>query len=309
MARNHYDTLGIKKSADEKEIKSAYRKLARKYHPDVNPNDPTAEGKFKEISGAYDVLGDPEKRKLYDQYGDNWEHAEQMGPNFGGGQSVDFEGFGSIFEGLFGGMKGNPGVNVGGFFQRDEAGEDVTVSIELSLEFIDRGGEKTIQYQTMDRLRSKGTITTVPTSKSVPVKIPAGIEDGKKLRIPNKGQVGSSGQAGDLFVLVNWAKNGTFEKVGDHLEVDVAVPFTTAALGGEIEVPTLRSTVKMKVPAGVQSGQKMRLGGQGIARMNGGRTDLIARAKITVPKQLTEAQRALLEQFVALEEAREKAAH
>ena len=309
MARNHYDTLGIKKSADEKEIKSASRKLARKYHPDVNPNDPTAEGKYKEISGAYDVLGDPEKRKLYDQYGDNWEHAEQMGPNFGGGQSVDFEGFGSIFEGLFGGMKGNPGVNVGGFFQRDEAGEDVTVSIELPLEFIDRGGEKTIQYQTMDRLRSKGTITTVPTSKSVPVKIPAGIEDGKKLRIPNKGQVGSSGQAGDLFVLVNWAKNGTFERVGDHLEVDVAVPFTTAALGGEIEVPTLRSTVKMKVPAGVQSGQKMRLGGQGIARMNGGRTDLIARAKITVPKQLIEAQRALLEQFVALEEAREKAAH
>jgi len=309
MAKNYYEVLGVKKSADEKEIKSAYRKLARKYHPDVNPNDSTAEAKFKEISAAHEVLSDPDKRKLYDQYGDNWEQASQMGGMqyedggnpFGG---VQFDGnFGSIFEGLFGGMKGGA-PNAGGFFQRDESPQDTTVTVDLPLEFIDTGGEKTIQYQTMDKLRTKGAVSTVPTTKKVPVKIPAGIEDGKKLRVPKKGQVGSNGDAGDLFVQVNWAKHPQFERVDDHLEVEVAVPFYVAALGGEIQVPTLRSKVTMKVPAGLQSGQKMRLGGQGIARMNGGRGDLIARAKITVPKSMTDEQKALLTQYRDLEEGK-----
>jgi DnaJ-class molecular chaperone len=307
---DYYKILGVPRGADEKEIKSAYRKLARKYHPDVNPGDKSAENRFKEVSEANEVLSDPEKRKFYDQFGDNWEAAQNghfnPGNPFQGNEAGDFQninfggmgGFGTIFEQFFGGGQS-------GFRGHDfEAGrpKDVEREIELSLEDIDKGTTRTLTYQTMDAQRLKGEISTIPTTKKVEVKIPPGIGDGKKLRVANKGHAGVNGRAGDLFVTVRWAKHDKIKVVGEHLEIDVPVSFVTAALGGEVKVPTLRNPITVKVPAGIQSGQTLRLAGQGISKLEGGRCDLMARIKITVPKHLTDAQKNLLEQFSKLEE-------
>ncbi|MCE2768026.1 MAG: DnaJ domain-containing protein, partial [Fimbriimonadaceae bacterium] len=303
---DYYKILGVPRGADEKEIKSAYRKLARKYHPDVNPGDKSAENRFKEVSEANEVLSDPEKRKFYDQFGDNWEAAQnghfnpgnpfqgneagdfqninfggmggfEFGDNweaaqnghfnpgnpFQGNEAGDFQninfggmgGFGTIFEQFFGGGQA-------GFRGHDfEAGrpKDVEREIELSLEDIDKGTTRTLTYQTMDAQRLKGEISTIPTTKKVEVKIPPGIGDGKKLRVANKGHAGVNGRAGDLFVTVRWAKHDKIKVVGEHLEIDVPVSFVTAALGGEVKVPTLRNPITVKVPSGIQSGQTLRL--------------------------------------------------
>ena len=300
MATDYYKILGVPRGADEKEVKTAYRKLARKYHPDVNPNDKAAEAKFKEISEAYDVIGDAEKRKLYDQYGSNWDQAAQGGVsaediggfNIPGGMG----GFESIFEQIFsGGRAGRVGVDFREF--ETQAPKDVEKVVELTLEEVDAGGKRTLTYQTMDAQRTKGEVATVPTTKKVEVTIPAGIQDGKKLRVPGKGQAGANGKAGDLYVVVRWAEHAKFHLAGDNLEVEVPVSYLTAALGGEIHVPTLRSNLTMKIPAGTQSGQSFRLGGQGMTKLGGSRGDLMAKVKITVPKPLPDAERRLLEQI------------
>lgn len=309
MAKDYYQTLGVPRGADEKEIKSAYRKLARKYHPDVNPNDKSAEAKFKEVSEAYDVLSDPDKRKLYDQYGSNWENAQNFRAG-GAGQQVDmndfadikFGGFESIFEQFF---SGRGGRGDGMSYQDMETSQprDVEKVIEISLEEIDSGTKRKLTYQTMDAQRTPNGITTIPTTKTVEVKIPSGIADGKKLRVPGKGAAGANGKAGDLYVTVKWADHPSFRPNGENLEVDVPVPYTTAALGGEIKVQTLRGTVSMRVPEGTQSGQVFRLGAQGIAKMNGSRTDLMAKIKITVPKKASDKERELLKLLADLQKA------
>lgn len=296
---DYYKTLGLNKGADEKDIKSAYRKLARKWHPDVNPGDKAAEAKFKDVSEAYEVLSDPEKRKLYDQYGSNWDQAQQFGgvdPNvhFGG-----MGGFGSIFEQFFGGQAG------GGFRAQDmEATQprDIEREVVLTLEEVNTGCIRKLTYQTMDAQQTRGQVATVPTTKTVEVKIPAGIGDGKKLRVASKGHAGINGRAGDLYVSIRWQKHSQFKPSGENLEIDLPISFTTAALGGEVSVPTLTASVKMKIPSGAQSGQVFRLAGQGIAKMGGGKSDLLVRTKITVPKQLSNEQRGLLEKLQAIEE-------
>ena len=312
MAKDYYQILGVSKKADEKDIKSAYRKLARKHHPDVNPNDKTAEARFKEISEAYDVLSDPEKRKLYDQYGQNWEAAQNFSggiPDADGGYQFHFTGpggggFESIFEHLMGGMRGGQGFHEMDFDAMQTAQpRDLEKIVEVSLEEIDSGTKRTLTYQTMDAQRTRGQVATVPTTKKVEVKIPAGIADGKKLRVPGKGHAGVNGKAGDLYVVIKWAQHPQFKPIGENLEVEIAVPYTTAALGGEVRVPTLRGSVKMKIPGGTQSGQSLRLAGQGITRMSGGKSDLMARVKITVPKHLGEKERKLLEEIADMEKA------
>lgn len=300
MATDYYKTLGVPRGADEKEVKTAYRKLARKYHPDVNPNDKAAEARFKEISEAYDVIGDAEKRKLYDQYGANWDQAAQgdVGAQDFGGFNIP-GGMGSLFEQMFsGGRGGRVGVDFRDFEQNQP--KDVEKVVELPLEEIDKGGKRTLTYQTLDAQRTKGEVATVPTTKKVEVTIPAGIQDGKKLRVPGKGQAGANGKAGDLYVVIKWAAHPRFHLVGDNLEVEVPVSYETAALGGEIHVPTLRSNLSMKIPAGTQSGQSFRLGGQGLAKLGGARGDLMAKVRITVPKPLSEEERGLLERVRAL---------
>lgn len=310
MPKDYYQVLGVPRGADEKEIKSAYRKLARKYHPDVNPNDKSAEAKFKEVSEAYDVLSDSDKRKLYDQYGSNWENAQHFGGVPGaGGINEDFAdfrfggGFETIFEQFFGGGRSRGPGDVS--FQDMETSQprDVEKTIEVTLEEIDSGTKRTLTYQTMDAQRTPNGITTIPTTKKVEVKIPAGIQDGKKLRVPGKGAAGANGRAGDLFVTIKWADHPTFRPTGENLEVDVEVPYTTAALGGEIKVKTLRGTVTMRIPEGTQSGQVFRLGGQGIMRMTGTRTDLLAKIKITVSKKPSDRERALLKELAELQKA------
>jgi len=308
MAKDYYQTLGVSRGADEKEIKAAYRKLARKYHPDVNPNDKASEAKFKEVSQAYEVVGDADKRKLYDQYGANWEQAQHMGDmttggaasygdfNFGGGGAAE-----SIFEHLFGGgvRMGGSRVNIQDFESMQP--RDVEKTVEITLEEVDAGTKRVLTYQTMDAHRMQDSFTTVPTTKKVEVKIPAGITDGKKLRVPGKGAAGQNGKAGDLYVVIKWAQHTQFKAANDNLEVEVPVPYTTAALGGEIRVPTLRGAVNMKIPEGTQSGQTFRLGAQGVMRLTGSRCDLMAKVKITVPKRPTEKEKQLLKELAELD--------
>ncbi len=350
MAKDYYATLGLSRSADEKEIKAAYRKLARKFHPDVNPNDPTAEAKFKEVSAAYEVLSDPDKRAKYDQFGENWEAAQNFGGQGGGDYNFHFGGTGggggfeSIFETFFSG---------GSSAHQEVEPRDIEKVVDLGLEEIDAGCTRTLTYQAMDACKScdgTGTVQlrqgrdcpncngsgksrnmigfagpcpvcngtgksaiescptcsgsgTMPTTKKVEVKIPAGFPEGKKLRVPGRGVIGTGGRSGDLYVLVRAMPHSKFRRTGDQLEVDVEVPFHLAALGGEIKVPTLRSTLTMKIPGGSQAGQTFRLGGQGITKMGGQRGDLLAKLKITVPKKLTDRQRQLLQELADMEKA------
>ncbi len=304
MAQDYYQTLGVSRNADEKEIRSAYRKLARKFHPDVNRNDKGAEAKFKEISEAYEVLSDAEKRKQYDLFGSNWENMSRTG----GAQDGDFHfssdggGFESIFENLFGNMRGG-GVRMNTEDMQYVQPRDVEKELEVTLEEIDSGTLRKLSYQVMDAIQTRnGAISTVPKNQSVEVRIPQGIPNGKKLRVPNKGAAGLRGGSGDLYLVVKWAMHKEFRIAGENLEVDAASSYLTATLGGEIQVPTLRGSITMKVPPGSQSGQVFRLAGQGIAKLSGGRSDLLARLKITVPKELGSEQRKLLEELRKLEE-------
>jgi molecular chaperone DnaJ len=345
MANDFYQILGLDRKADDKAIKSSYRKLARKYHPDVNPGDKAAEAKFKEISNAYEVLSDPDKRKAYDKYGDRWEQASQMQDH---GESVDFGGgFGSIFDHLFGGGGGFSGG--GSAYEQDRPEparpKDLTIDVELSLEEIDSGTTRTLSYQVGDackscdgtgavRLRAprqcgtcggsgvmKGIFgmqqqcascngagrisfekcptcagtAAVRTQKRVEVKIPAGIAEGRKLRVPGRGSVGANGRAGDLYVQVREAKHGSLKRLGDDLETEVHVNYTTAILGGEIRVNALRGPVTMKIPECSQPGQKFRLTNQGMTKFGTtNRGNLIVVLKVDLPKTLSDREREML---------------
>lgn len=318
MSKNYYEVLGIAKGADAKDVKAAYRKLARKYHPDVNPGNPEAEAKFKEVSEAYQVLSDPEKRKLYDQFGDKWQ-AVKEGPFSTG--NVDFGGFGNtggfetIFEQFFG------GESIFGGFRSPVPPRDVEVVVDLTLEEIDTGTKRTLSIIAEDACmacKGAGTVQTqagrghcpdcrgkgtIPQPRKIEVRIPAGIADGKKLRVPGGGHKGSNGRTGDLYVVVRELQHPTFRRRGEDLEVEVAVPYTIAALGGEVQVPTLRSKVSMTVQPGSQSGQVYRLSNQGISTSSGKPGNLLARVKVTVPKKLSARERELLAELAQMEAA------
>lgn len=317
--KDYYATLGIPKTATEKEIKAAYRKLARKYHPDVNPGNKGAEDKFKEISEAHEVLGDADKRKKYDQYGDQWKAYSQGGfpggaggpGGFPGGQRMDFGGsfpgdlsdlFSTLFAEQFrqggapgaGGQRGRTTVNFGGDpfgMPQQPASRDLESELRLTLEEAYNGGTKGISIQVptgrydLDR---GGRSTEL---RRVDVKIPAGVGEGQKIRLAGQGVNG-----GDVMLTVRLLANSTFERKGDDLVVDVPVPYTTAALGGEMTVPTLTGkALTVKLPAGTQSGQQLRLTGKGMPKLKeSGHGDLYARVKITVPKVLSERERTLL---------------
>lgn len=293
--KDYYAILGVKKDATEKEIKAAYRKLARKHHPDVNPGNKEAEEKFKEISEANEVLSDKEKRAKYDSFGQQWQqpgggYGRQGAPghNAYGGTDFGFDiggagGFGDFFEMLF-------GPRGGAETKRQAKGRDIEAQIEVTLEEAYAGVNKSF------------TFSADPSEPPMrlEVKIPAGVTEGSKIRLVGKGGYGPTGHRGNLYLIVHMLPNSTYERKGDDLYRDVSVPFATASLGGEIQVPTLKGKVTMKIPPGTQGGQTFRLGGLGMPRLNKQTPgDLYARLRITVPKTLTPKQRELMEALAA----------
>ena len=321
MKKDLYQVLGVDRTADDKKLKSAYRKLAKKYHPDANPGDKEAEQKFKDVGEAYAILSDPEKRKLYDQFG--YAAFDGSGAGHGGAgqggyqyygngngyQSFHFSGedaedlFRSMFGDMFGGGGGRrSGFSGSSFFGGDfgrgfgtggaarEQSLDVTSSLTVSFREAALGSTKRIQLQSPD---GKGVST-------LEIKIPAGIEEGKKIRLRGKGMIGGGGKKGDLLIEIRIAPDGAFTRDGLDLHTSAEIPFTTAALGGEAQLPTLSGSVSCRIPAGIQSGKQLRLKGKGIAK--GGRCgDEYVEIRIAVPRHLTEQERSLLLQLEALQ--------
>jgi len=323
--KDYYSTLGVSKTATDKELKQAFRKLARKHHPDVNPNDKAAEAKFKEVNEAYEVLGDPEKRKKYDELGANWRMYEQAGAGArpGAGAPGGFGGFSGggvhtmteeemremfggdspfsdFFQTFFG------GGNVGGGYEeprrgrgntrsRARKGRDIEQEIELSLDDVYRGVTRRLMF------------TLGGQNRSVDVRIPAGVGDGARVRIAGEGEPGTGGATnGDLYLRIRLTPHPTFERKGQDLYVRVPIPLTTAVLGGEAEVRTIAGKVlRLKIPPTTQHGQMFRLKGHGmpIPGKPGEHGDLYATADVQLPRQLTPEQRSHFEALQKLERA------
>lgn len=297
--KDYYQTLGVGKGATDKEIKAAYRKLARKYHPDVNPGNKAAEEKFKEINEAYDVLSDPTKRSRYDHLGANWQETQrQAGANPGGFHRVQYEwgpqeGFSDFFKMFFGDL-GFGGARAYGGRQRraweqEMSGADFTQEegqiLDLTLEEAYRGTEKPL------------LITTSQGTRRVTVKVPVGVRDGTKLRIAAEKGVGA-----DVFLKIHLLPHQVFARIDDDLTCEVPVSVTEAVLGAEIEVPTIKGTkVTMKVPALTQGGRVFRLRGLGMPRAKGqGFGDQLVKVRIVIPESLTEEEKRLYQQLARL---------
>lgn len=306
--KDYYTTLGIAKTASEKEIKQAFRKLARKYHPDVNPGDKGAEAKFKELNEANEVLSDPAKRKKYDELGANWRAYENAPPSGAGhpfGQGGGFHTmsqeemqdmfggespFSDFFTTFFGGMGGQEpqsGGRGGRGRARNRKGQDLEHPFELDLEDALRGSVQRLQ------LRHDGHARTVE------VRIPAGVTDGSRVRVAGEGGRGAgSGPSGDLFLRVQLKPHPVFEVKGRDVYTKTRVAVTTAVLGGEVDVVTPEAkTLRLRVPAGTQSGQRFRLRGHGLPSVGkpDDRGDLYANVEVDIPKVLSEEERELYE--------------
>jgi len=310
--RDYYETLGVSKTASEDEIKSAFRKLARKYHPDVAKDKKAAEEKFKQINEAYEVLSDPEKRRKYDQLGENWNQPGgfQPPPPWGGGQpgggfrrwgggddgGVEFEfggtGFSDFFEAFFGGGRGRSAF--GGFGQRGttaERGNDVEADIMVTLEEALHGSTRQVSLR---RAGSKKTET-------YQVKIPRGVREGQRIRLAGQGEAGErGGKSGDLFLRVRLARHPDFSVEGSDLVHEVKIAPSQAVLGDQIIVPTLEGNARLKLPPGTQGGQRFRLRGRGLPGVSGQRGDLYVVVQISIPKKLSEGERELWEQLAQL---------
>ncbi|HUK90340.1 MAG TPA: DnaJ C-terminal domain-containing protein [Blastocatellia bacterium] len=330
--RDYYEVLGLSRTATEDEIKKAYRKLARKHHPDVNPGDKGAEDRFKELNEAYEVLSDPEKRQKYDQLGQNWKAGSDFTPppgwaegGWGEGPRVEYRDFGDLFgragaqgaggfsdffETLFGGRRG---ARAGpGFAMR---GQDVEAEIGLDLEAIHHGVTRTISFQATERCpECQGTGTkdgkpcpvchgmgAVVRAKTLDVNIPTGLRDGSTIRLAGKGEPGSNGgPAGDLFLHVRLEPHPLFTVTNeDDLQIDLPVAPWEPALGAKVNVPTLDGPVEMTIPAGARGGQRLRLRGQGLSKRRGGRGDEYVKLNIAIPPKLTPAEKELFEKLAA----------
>lgn len=349
--RDFYDVLGVSKDADAATIKKAYRKIAVELHPDRNPDKPEAEAKFKEVTEAYSVLSDEEKRAAYDRYGHAAFEAGGMGGagGFSSAEAMDiFEQFfggsgGSIFDGLFGGA--------GGGRRTSNQGSDLRYDIEIDFEEAVFGSRRQITYSTNDicedcngtggsrritcpECNGRGAVITsnglfqmkqscgrcggtgyilknpcktchgegrVKKKRTIDLRIPAGVETGMRLQAKGKGEAGRRGAvSGDLYVVIHVRRHDIFERDGEDLYCEVPVPFTTAALGGEIQVPTLEGFAKLKVPAGTESGNVFRLKRQGLKSPRGyGQGDLHVKVVVEVPAKLSRPQKKMLEQLAA----------
>jgi len=316
--KSYYDILGVGKKATAKEIKQAYRKLARKYHPDVNPGDKSSEDKFKEINQAYEVLSAPEKRKKYDQYGDNWQYADQFAqsgrqqPSWdfskGGGRTTfNFEdlggggGFGDIFDSILGGRGRTRS-------RRPQRGRDYEYPAEISLNEAYHGATRMLETQTEEPCSSCkgegcpscGGVGRIVRPKRIEVKIPPGVKDGSRVRIAGKGGTGyGGGTAGDLFLIVSVKPDKRFQRAGDDLNVDIEVPLLDAILGSEVHVPTIAGKkLALKIPPETQNGKVFRLAGQGMPRLGGSaKGDLLVKVNIVLPTKLSEREKELFREL------------
>lgn len=298
--RDYYQTLGVAKTASQDEIKSAFRKLARKYHPDTAEDKKAAEEKFKEINEAYEVLGDPEKRRKYDEFGANWEQggfqpppgggwSSQAGPGAGAGfdfgEGVDFEfggtGFSDFFEHLFGSRRAGFG-GAQGYSRGPQRGGDIEADILVTLEEIFHGSTRRISFRRSD----SGQVQTYT------VKIPKGVREGQRIRLAGQGGAGAGGgEAGDLYLRVRYQRHPEYEVDGYDLNREFHVPAWMCVLGGESKIQTLDGTAKLRIPEGTSSGRKFRLPGKGLPTADGGRGDFFATVVVDVPTHLSEAQR------------------
>lgn len=288
---DYYEALGVSKTADDAELKKAFRKMAKKYHPDANQDDPNAEQKFKEINEAYEVLRDPEKRAQYDRFGPNFANFQGVPNGYQPGQGnsqyynrvdMDEGAFGDLFESIFGGMGGFSGAGGRARTNIRQQGRDLEHEVSISLREA---------YEGAQRFINKG-------SRRLKVNIPAGAATGTKVRLSGEGEAGmGGGEAGDLYLIVNVEPDSQYERDGDNLTTEIKVDAFTAMLGGEVRVPTLARPVKLRIPEGTQSGQKFRIRGKGmpIMKKKGEFGDLYARVLITVPENLTPEQRQQVE--------------
>jgi DnaJ-class molecular chaperone len=311
MAEDYYQLLGVQRSASPEEIKKAYRRLARKYHPDVNPNNKTAEDTFKKVSQAFEVLSDAKKRKLYDEFGEDAAklgfdekqaeafRAYRAAPGAGaGGRGVHFEGgdfdLGSIFGDLFGraGRRGGPVPDMDfGFAPQEQtlAGEDLTTQVQVTLSEAVLGAERSLEV-TRPGKQGRQRLT---------VKIPAGVQTGSRIRLAGQGgQAPRGGTPGDLYIETEVLPHPWVRREDDDLYAELPVTVPEAMLGAEVRAPTFSGDVTVKIPAGSQSGRKLRLRGKGVPSLQGrGRGDLYFVLQIRVPEQLTPEAKAAAEQL------------
>lgn len=294
---DYYKVLGLEKTASDKDIKNAYRKLARKYHPDLNPNDSEANKKFQQLNEANEVLSDPEKRKKYDKYGENWEHGEayeqaqqqqrqQRSYGGGGGQAFDFEGFGSgddfsdFFQSMFGGGAGRGR-------QARYRGQDYNAELQLNLNQIAETHKQTLTVN----------------GKNIRITIPAGVENGQTIKIAGHGGPGTNGgPAGDLYIKFLVADDPRFRRQGADLFANAKIDVYTAVLGGELTVDTLTGKVKLNVKPETQNGTKVKLKGKGLPvyRKEGQHGDLYITYNVQLPVNLTAQQKQLFKELAKL---------
>jgi len=294
---DYYKILGVDKSASQEDIRKAFKKLARKHHPDLNPNDPDAKRRFQEINEANEVLGDPEKRKKYDQYGEHWQHADQFEAqqqyrqqyggagggaywsSSGGSFSGDEGEFSDFFESLFGSRGGHRSGRSAGF-----RGQDFNAELQLSLR---------------DAAQTHKQVLTV-NGKKIRITIPAGVENGQTIKLGGQGAPGiNGGPAGDLYLTFVIPDDTVFKRLGNDLYVDAPLPLYTAVLGGEQVIDTLSGKVKLKVKPETQNGTKVRLKGKGfpVYKQEGQSGDLIVTWRVEIPTHLTEKQQELFREL------------
>ena len=319
--KDYYETLGVGRQARKEEIRKSYRRLARKYHPDVNPADKAAEERFKDIQEAYAVLSNPENRKRYDQLGSNWRAGSEFTPPEGwqtfrmdlndlgdvfGGANCGGS-FSDFFESFFGGPAGTP--------PSASKGADTEAEVFISLEEANQGGQRSLVVEsqqvcpvcggsgskTFTRCSACGGQGRHRRSRRLSVSIPKGVRDGSVLRLAGRGEAAGNRRAGDLFLRIRLRPHAKFSVMDqDDLQLELPISPWEAALGAKVKVPTLDGEIEMTIPAGAQNGQRLRLRDRGLHRRGGGRGDEYVRLKIVLPTKLTAREKELMRQWASI---------